>query len=84
MNDSRILAAAPYAGDCSRNLFDLDVGGFDHNTPLMGQAGFLEHDDTVHGIRMFAREVYPQLKAFYPGTAISGFPQLAARTAADL
>ena len=41
----------------------------------MGQAGFLEHDDTVHGIRMFAREVYPRLKELYPDTVISGFPQ---------
>jgi hypothetical protein len=30
----------------------------------MGQAGFLEHDETVRGIRLFAREVYPRLKAF--------------------
>jgi hypothetical protein len=28
----------------------------------MGQAGFLEHDETVHSIQMFAREVYPRLK----------------------
>jgi hypothetical protein len=30
----------------------------------MGQAGFLEHDDTVKGIRMFAREVLPALQEF--------------------
>ena len=47
------------------------VGGFGHLL-IMGQAGFLEHDDTVHGIRMFAREVYPRLKADYPDTLISG------------
>jgi hypothetical protein len=41
----------------------------------MGQAGFLEHDDTVHGIRMFAREVYPRLKELYPDTMISGMTQ---------
>ena len=28
----------------------------------MGQAGFLEHDETVTGIRLFGREVYPRLK----------------------
>jgi hypothetical protein len=39
---------------------------------IMGQAGFLEHDDTVHGIRMFAREVYPRLKELYPPTLASG------------
>ena len=44
-------------------MFD-HVGGFGHLL-LMGQAGFLEHDDTVLGIRTFAREVYPRL----PGEA---------------
>ena len=40
---------------------------------IMGQAGFLDYDDAVHGIRMFAREVYPRLKAEMPDDAISGF-----------
>ncbi len=39
------------------------VGGFGHLL-IMGQAGFLEHDETVAGIRMFAREVYPRVKAW--------------------
>jgi len=47
------------------------VGGYGHLL-IMGQAGFLEHDDTVHGIRMFAREVYPRLKELYPDTTVSG------------
>ena len=47
------------------------VGGYG-NLLIMGQAGFLEHDDTVHGIRMFAREVYPRLKEIYPDTTVSG------------
>ena len=47
------------------------VGGYGHLL-IMGQAGFLEHDDTVHGIRMFAREVYPRLKAIYPDMMASG------------
>jgi alkanesulfonate monooxygenase SsuD/methylene tetrahydromethanopterin reductase-like flavin-dependent oxidoreductase (luciferase family) len=47
------------------------VGGFGHLL-IMGQAGFLEHDDTVHGIRTFAREVYPRLKEEFPDTAVSG------------
>ena len=47
------------------------VGGYGHLL-IMGQAGFLEHDDTVHGIRMFAREVYPRLKEIYPDTTVSG------------
>ena len=48
------------------------VGGYGHLL-IMGQAGFLEHDDTVHGIRMFAREVYPRLKELYPDTTVSGW-----------
>jgi alkanesulfonate monooxygenase SsuD/methylene tetrahydromethanopterin reductase-like flavin-dependent oxidoreductase (luciferase family) len=47
------------------------VGGYGHLL-IMGQAGFLEHDDTVHSIRMFAREVYPRLKQIYPDTLPSG------------
>jgi alkanesulfonate monooxygenase SsuD/methylene tetrahydromethanopterin reductase-like flavin-dependent oxidoreductase (luciferase family) len=47
------------------------VGGYGHLL-IMGQAGFLEHDDTVHSIRMFAREVYPRLKEIYPDTMASG------------
>jgi hypothetical protein len=39
---------------------------------IMGQAGLLEHDDTVHGIRMFAREVYPRLKQVYPDSLLKG------------
>jgi alkanesulfonate monooxygenase SsuD/methylene tetrahydromethanopterin reductase-like flavin-dependent oxidoreductase (luciferase family) len=46
------------------------VGGFGHLL-IMGQAGFLEHDDTVLGIRTFAREVYPRLKAEFPDTVIA-------------
>ena len=55
------------------------VGGFGHLLN-MGQAGFLEHDETVAGIRNFGREVYPRLKQAFPDTDISGFeaPQVAA------
>jgi alkanesulfonate monooxygenase SsuD/methylene tetrahydromethanopterin reductase-like flavin-dependent oxidoreductase (luciferase family) len=37
------------------------VGGFGHLL-IMGQAGFLDHDETVKGMEMFVREVYPRLK----------------------
>jgi alkanesulfonate monooxygenase SsuD/methylene tetrahydromethanopterin reductase-like flavin-dependent oxidoreductase (luciferase family) len=47
------------------------VGGWGHLL-IMGQAGFLEHDETVRGIHAFAREVYPRLKAAFPGSRISG------------
>ena len=53
-----------------KRLYD-HVGGFGHLLN-MGQAGFLEHDETVHGIKMFGREVYPRLLADYPDMAISG------------
>jgi alkanesulfonate monooxygenase SsuD/methylene tetrahydromethanopterin reductase-like flavin-dependent oxidoreductase (luciferase family) len=49
------------------------VGGFGHLL-IMGQAGFLEHDETVRGIKTFAREVYPRLKAEFPDTDVSGVP----------
>jgi alkanesulfonate monooxygenase SsuD/methylene tetrahydromethanopterin reductase-like flavin-dependent oxidoreductase (luciferase family) len=43
-----------------KKMYD-HVGGFGHLL-IMGQAGFLEHDETVKGMQMFAREVYPRLK----------------------
>ena len=53
-----------------KKLYD-HVGGFGHLL-IMGQAGFLEHDDTVLGIRTFARELYPRLKEEFPDTALTG------------
>ena len=47
------------------------VGGFGHLL-LMGQAGFLEHKETVLGIKTFAREVYPQLKAGFGIAPVAG------------
>jgi hypothetical protein len=41
----------------------------------MGQAGFLEHDETVRGIKCFAREVYPRVKEAFPDNAICGARQ---------
>jgi hypothetical protein len=38
----------------------------------MGQAGFLEHDETVAGIKCFARNVYPRLQQEMPDMSISG------------
>ncbi len=37
------------------------VGGYGHLL-MMGQAGFLEHDETVRGMTNFATQVYPRLK----------------------
>jgi hypothetical protein len=42
------------------------VGGFGHLL-IMGQAGFLEHEETVKGMKLFAREVYPRLKELKSG-----------------
>ena len=47
------------------------VGGFGHLL-VAGQSGFLSHNDTVHGIRMLAREVLPQLRERSPDTSMSG------------
>src|SRR5262249_49992861 len=47
-----------------KQMYD-HVGGFGHLL-IMGQAGFLEHDETVRGIKTFAREVYPRLKEAFP------------------
>ena len=54
-----------------RNINIWPRRGFGHLL-IMGQAGFLEHDETVRGIKTFAREVYPRLKEAFPDTAISG------------
>ena len=55
--------------DQIKRMYD-HVGGFGHLL-IMGQAGFLEHDETVAGIRNFARHVYPRLKEAFPDTSIS-------------
>jgi alkanesulfonate monooxygenase SsuD/methylene tetrahydromethanopterin reductase-like flavin-dependent oxidoreductase (luciferase family) len=42
--------------DQLRAFYD-HVGGFGHL--LMGQGGFLDHDDTVANLTLFSREVLP-------------------------
>jgi alkanesulfonate monooxygenase SsuD/methylene tetrahydromethanopterin reductase-like flavin-dependent oxidoreductase (luciferase family) len=74
--DGAIEAGTMFAGTPDQVLQQIrkhwhHVGGYGHLL-IMGQAGFLEHDDTVHGIRMFAREVYPRLRELYPDTTVSG------------
>jgi alkanesulfonate monooxygenase SsuD/methylene tetrahydromethanopterin reductase-like flavin-dependent oxidoreductase (luciferase family) len=54
-----------------RKMYD-HVGGFGHLL-IMGQAGFLDHDETVRSTRNFARHVFPRLKEEMPDAAISGF-----------
>ncbi len=43
-----------------KRFYDL-VGGFDHLLMMM-QAGFLDHKRTCANIRLFAKEVYPQIR----------------------
>ena len=43
-----------------KKMYD-HLGGFGHLL-IMGQAGFLDHDETAKGMSLFAREVYPRLK----------------------
>jgi alkanesulfonate monooxygenase SsuD/methylene tetrahydromethanopterin reductase-like flavin-dependent oxidoreductase (luciferase family) len=50
--------------------FYAHVGGFGHLL-VVGQSGFLDHAETVQGIRMLAREVYPRLQQDFPDMAIS-------------
>jgi alkanesulfonate monooxygenase SsuD/methylene tetrahydromethanopterin reductase-like flavin-dependent oxidoreductase (luciferase family) len=74
--ENAIAAGIMFAGTPDQVLAQFQkhyehVGGYGHLL-IMGQAGFLEHDDTVHGIRMFARDVYPRLRELYPGSTISG------------
>jgi alkanesulfonate monooxygenase SsuD/methylene tetrahydromethanopterin reductase-like flavin-dependent oxidoreductase (luciferase family) len=45
-----------------RRFYDA-VGGFG-NFLAIGQAGFLDHEETVAGIRLLAREVHPRLREF--------------------
>jgi len=76
--DAAIEAGIMFAGtpdqvyDQIRRMYG-HVGGFGHLL-IMGQAGFLEHDETVTGIRCFAREVYPRLKEAFPDDTVSGEP----------
>jgi alkanesulfonate monooxygenase SsuD/methylene tetrahydromethanopterin reductase-like flavin-dependent oxidoreductase (luciferase family) len=46
--------------DQIKRLYD-HVGGFGHLL-MMGQAGFLGHEDTVRSLELFAKEVYPRLR----------------------
>jgi alkanesulfonate monooxygenase SsuD/methylene tetrahydromethanopterin reductase-like flavin-dependent oxidoreductase (luciferase family) len=76
--DSAIAGGFMFAGTPDQVLAQIKkhydhTGGWGHLL-IMGQAGFLEHEDTVVGIRTFAREVYPRLKERYPDSTVSGFP----------
>ncbi len=61
MQNGLVFAGSPDSVYRQIMKFYEHVGGFGHLL-LMGQAGYLEHDETVKGMTLFAREVYPRLK----------------------
>jgi alkanesulfonate monooxygenase SsuD/methylene tetrahydromethanopterin reductase-like flavin-dependent oxidoreductase (luciferase family) len=61
INDGIMMAGTPDQVFNQIKRFYDHVGGFGHLL-IMGQAGFLGHVETVHGIQTFARKVYPRLK----------------------
>lgn len=71
INEGIVFAGSPATVRGQIEKFYERVGGFGHLL-LMGQAGFLEHDETVRGIRTFAEEVKPALNSmFTPQAALA-------------
>ncbi|MDR0360304.1 MAG: LLM class flavin-dependent oxidoreductase [bacterium] len=60
-----IFAGSPETVATQIEQFADFVGGLGHLL-IMGQAGFLDHDDTTRSMRLFATEVYPRLKQYRP------------------
>ena len=76
-----IEAATAFAGtpdDVYNQIKALNdqVGGFGHLL-MFGQGGFLEHEDTVANITLFAKEVMPRLRELNPEPRKT--PQVAAQ-----
>jgi alkanesulfonate monooxygenase SsuD/methylene tetrahydromethanopterin reductase-like flavin-dependent oxidoreductase (luciferase family) len=61
INDGIVFAGSARTVRSQIEKFHENVGGLDHLI-LMGQAGFLDHDDTVRGIENFAEGVAPHFK----------------------
>ncbi|GAY08028.1 LLM class flavin-dependent oxidoreductase [Pseudonocardia sp. N23] len=64
IDEGIVFAGSPATVRGQIEKFHERVGGFGHLL-LMGQAGFLEHDETVRGIRTFADEVKPAIDAMF-------------------
>ncbi|MDV6246315.1 LLM class flavin-dependent oxidoreductase [Rhodococcus opacus] len=64
IDEGIVFAGSPATVRGQVEKFYERVGGFGHLL-LMGQAGFLEHDETVRGIRNFAEEVKPALNDMF-------------------
>ncbi|SFN29771.1 Flavin-dependent oxidoreductase, luciferase family (includes alkanesulfonate monooxygenase SsuD and methylene tetrahydromethanopterin reductase) [Pseudonocardia ammonioxydans] len=65
-----VFAGSPSTVRGQIEKFYEKVGGFGHLL-LMGQAGFLEHDETVKGIRTFAEQVKPALDGLYSPQSVT-------------
>jgi alkanesulfonate monooxygenase SsuD/methylene tetrahydromethanopterin reductase-like flavin-dependent oxidoreductase (luciferase family) len=50
--------------------FNDQVGGFG-NLMMIGQAGFMTHEETVSNLELFAQDVYPALKALTPAGSMA-------------
>ena len=72
IRDGLLFAGTPDQVYEQIKKFHNSIGGFGHMLN-MGQAGFLDHEETAHGIRMFARHVYPRLKDEFPDANLTGF-----------
>jgi alkanesulfonate monooxygenase SsuD/methylene tetrahydromethanopterin reductase-like flavin-dependent oxidoreductase (luciferase family) len=68
INEGIVFAGSPDTVRQQIETFYDRVGGFGHLL-LMGQAGFLEHDETVAGITTFGSEVAPKLRDRHPQLA---------------
>lgn len=66
IDEGIVFAGSPATVRGQIEKFHERVGGFGHLL-LMGQAGFLEHDETVAGIRTFAEHVTPALEGLGVG-----------------
>jgi alkanesulfonate monooxygenase SsuD/methylene tetrahydromethanopterin reductase-like flavin-dependent oxidoreductase (luciferase family) len=60
IDEGIVFAGSPDTVRAQVETFYERVGGFGHLL-LMGQAGFLDHDETVRGIETFAGKVAPKL-----------------------
>lgn len=56
-----VFAGSPTTVYDQVTRFSDHVGGLGHLL-IMGQAGFLEHDETVRGLTLFAEQVHPRLQ----------------------
>lgn len=63
-----VMAGTPDQVVAQAERFFERVGGFGHLLAML-QAGFLDHDETVRNIRLFAEEVVPRLRHLGEGEA---------------